>query len=215
MINATINNYDLRKIKKDIFECFVVCKIGKIIDITEDGFCKVELIYKQKIYNNSKDNLILNCIISYDENDLKNYTKNDYVIILFTDEIYNNWKKSIGEIQSRDSRIDNFSTTHNLNNGIIISKISKNFLNNYVGKKHNNTEVSINTQTHKIIFQNPAQDLLALQQGVCTLLKDLVDTIKLLQTAIGGFINSSILDVIKTQADELSEKYNQLLEKKS
>jgi hypothetical protein len=113
------------------------------------------------------------------------------VIVLFTDINYSAFVNK--EMQIHDIE-DNFNFNHNINNGVIIALLDK--------------------KMKKIIIENDKQNLQTLLTDTLDELKATIDTIKLLQTAMGGFINADILDTHIANIENKKNNIKELLEKK-
>jgi hypothetical protein len=196
-MNENFNQSSLFKFKqsfkKEINECLYVARIGKINKINEDGTYQVLLSEKIQYKDKINKQLEIKCILGEEIGFLNFYELeiNDDVIILFTDINYSNWKEKIPYIHNIDGI---FNNNHNINNGIIIS--------------------ILNTSSKKIFIQNEVKNLQEIFTNILQEIQDTLETIKLLQTASGGFINSSTLDVHNTNLENKKEEVKLLLGKK-
>lgn len=200
---STVQNKSQQSIKED----FKVAEIGRVVSVANT--IQVKLLEKIQFNNVIQDNVVVECravLGSSNKGRQHNIKVDDFVMVLFTDLNYNEFFEGRSDIVRNPQKQ---KQKHSLNNGIILGVISRDLVvgNDVLFKNDCKVGVSDN---EKIILQNANENLKAINNTLIDKIKELVDVIKGLETASGGFLNGATLDAVNF--DEIKTKNNNLFE---
>lgn len=191
-----------------------VSRIGKITKDNQDGTFDVSFVETKKYKNNLSKSPVVKCnVINKDINNI--YNVGDSVMVVFADFVYKSYFKLDQElIIDKSEPLE--QQQHSINNGIIIGKITQNYVIQFAGIQYDKTKIGIDKDTKKIIQQNENQNTKDILTNLIDNVKTLIDDIKTLyvidpqSSAPLMLQNTSSLDSVKTSLDSVKTAINNL-----